>query len=100
MFDDRLENLRKELGYTQQEVADKIGIQRATYRTYEKNLREPDGPTLRKICKFFDVSSDYLIGTYKPPDEDTEIINRILPKLTAENKRAVRLFCEFVNSNQ
>ncbi|MEM5770336.1 MAG: helix-turn-helix transcriptional regulator [Bacillota bacterium] len=57
----RITALRSEKGLTQQIVADNIGISRATYAHYEINRREPDNKTLRKLARFFDVSTDYLL---------------------------------------
>ena len=58
----KLIELREKNGYTQNEVADIIGIARNTLSNYEKGKRSLDLITLRKICKLYNVSSDYLIG--------------------------------------
>lgn len=58
----RLKQLRKEKGLTQKEVAFALGIALTTYANYEQGTREPSIETIIKICKYFDVSSDYLIG--------------------------------------
>lgn len=38
-----------------------IGLNRSIIGKYKKGS-EPHGPTLKKICDFFDVSSDFLLG--------------------------------------
>lgn len=58
----RIVALRNEKGFTQQLVAEAIGISRATYAHYEIDRREPNIETLRRIAMFFDVSADYLLG--------------------------------------
>ncbi|KSW07142.1 transcriptional regulator [Bacillus velezensis] len=60
-FSNRLKDLRVDKRLKQQEVADKLGIARTTYASYEQGKREPDHETLIKISDFFCVSIDYLL---------------------------------------
>lgn len=61
-FSERLKELRLESGLTQNEIAKSLNISKSCYAGYEQGYREPDFKTLIKICKFFNVSSDYLLG--------------------------------------
>ena len=58
----KLKELRKELNLTQKEVAEAIGITASAYSNYEQGLREPPYAILINLCKFFKVTSDYLLG--------------------------------------
>lgn len=60
-FSEKLRELRKESSLTQKQVAQQLGISTTCYSGYEQGYREPDLKTLYKICKFYNVSSDYLI---------------------------------------
>ncbi|HIY57283.1 MAG TPA: helix-turn-helix transcriptional regulator [Candidatus Tetragenococcus pullicola] len=62
MFHIRIKELRKEKKYTQQEVADKLGITRPAYTAYETGKRKPDFDTLKVLASLFEVSTDYLLG--------------------------------------
>lgn len=62
MIGKRILGLRHEKDLTQQDVANGIGILRSTYAHYEIDRREPNNETLGKIAKFFDVSTDFLLG--------------------------------------
>lgn len=42
--------------YSQQELADLVGVQKMTISNYENEKREPDVATVKKICKALDVS--------------------------------------------
>lgn len=55
-------NLRIGNGYTQQELANKIGVSRSAVGMYENGDREPDFETLEVIADFFNVDMDYLMG--------------------------------------
>lgn len=61
LFKNRLTTLRKELGLTQYELAQKLGFSRGQIGNYEQGTREPDQSTLLKISNFFNVSTDYLL---------------------------------------
>lgn len=61
-FSQRLKELRKEKGLTQQGLADKLNKSKSTISSYESNRRTPDINVVRDIAEFFNVSADYLIG--------------------------------------
>ena len=58
----KIRELRKEQGLTQKELAEKLLTAQPTVAYWEQNKRYPDLFSLRKICNFFDVSADYLLG--------------------------------------
>ena len=58
----RLKELRKEKNLSQAEFASKIGMQQQQYSRYEKGEREPQLKHIRKICKQFEISADWLLG--------------------------------------
>lgn len=62
IFSIRLKELRKEQGLTQKQLAEKLNISDDCVHFWEKGKSQPDINTIRKICLFFEVSADYLIG--------------------------------------
>lgn len=91
MIAKRLTELRHDKGLTQQEVAVGIGVSRTTYAHYEIGRREPDIGTLTTIAKFFEVSTDYLLGLTdlrKPYtlEENSPVYAQVLNALTDANK--------------
>ena len=58
----RLKYLREKHGFSQAELADRIGVSRGSISFYENNSRVPDIDVLGSLCDFFSVSSDYLLG--------------------------------------
>ena len=61
-----LKQARKNMGLTQKDVADKLGIHYTTYRNYEQGQREPNNKTILALSNLFNVSTDYLLGKEDP----------------------------------
>ena len=62
MFPKRLKELRIKKGDTQKVLANYLEITFFAYQKYEYGSREPSFEILIKLCKYFDVSADYLLG--------------------------------------
>ena len=58
----QMKELRKDMGLTQQQVADKLNISRVNYPRYETDVVCPDFDTLIDIADFFNVSLDFLFN--------------------------------------
>lgn len=58
----RFKELRKLAGFTQDELAAKLGIVKSTISMYETGKREPDFEKLEEIADLFNVNMDYLLG--------------------------------------
>lgn len=74
----RIKKLRKKLGLTQQQFADRIGIKRATVANYESGRNEPIDSVFTLICREFHVNEEWLregIGT----DDDIFVYETIDP---------------------
>ena len=70
----QLKTLRKSQKMTQQAVADRVGITRATLSNYEIDRRTPDLKTLRKLAECFGVNLDYF--GIAPADEVLDLLAR------------------------
>lgn len=57
---ERIKELRKAMGLTQQEFAERIGIKRNTVAQYEIGRNEPIETVISLICREFDVSEVWL----------------------------------------
>lgn len=56
MLSQTLKKLRENSGYTQQQVANALSIERSTYTYYETGKTTPDINTIIKLSKIFNVS--------------------------------------------
>ena len=59
-MNERIKSLRKHLGYTQQEFADRIGLKRNTIAQYEIGRNEPIDAVILSICREFNVNENWL----------------------------------------
>ena len=59
---EKLRELRKEKGKTVKEVAAEINLTPSAYSNYEQGIRQPSYDIIKKLCKYYDVTSDYLLG--------------------------------------
>lgn len=62
IFSERLQQLRIEANLTQAQLATALNTTQRRVSYLEKEKIEPDLQTLFAIARFFDVTSDYLIG--------------------------------------
>lgn len=92
-FAQRFKHLRERMGWTQEDVAEKLGLSRPTiagYESEEKN-RTPREETLLRIADLFDTTIDFLLGRTNDPEPPSknENINSAFynyEKLTEEEK--------------
>lgn len=56
----RIKELRKALGLTQQEFADKIGVKRNSIANYETGRNTPIDAIVVSICRIFNVNEEWL----------------------------------------
>lgn len=61
MYGKRLRSIRMKKKFTQQNMADALGITLRSYQRYEGDHCEPPLVTLVAIADLFDVSTDYLL---------------------------------------
>ncbi len=59
---ERLKELRHEKGLTLKQVSSALQITLNAYANYEYGIREPSVDIIKRLCKFYNVSSDYLLG--------------------------------------
>ena len=86
-FGDKLRELRKESGLTQQQLAQQIGVTKSVISYYELNERTPSPEVLKKFSSVFHVTSDYLLGI-----ERTKTLD--ISGLDNEEEKVVRILVE------
>ena len=60
---DKLRGLREDNDLTQTQIAEMLGTSQTMYARYERGANELPIRHLVTLCKFYNVSADYLLGT-------------------------------------
>lgn len=61
-YTDRIRDLREDHDKTQQEIAAYLGTTQQVYSRYEKGINEMPIRHIIALCKYYNVSSDYILG--------------------------------------
>ena len=62
MIYERIRNLREDMDKTQKEVADYLNCSQVAYSYYEIGRRDIPTTTLVRLAKYYECSTDYLLG--------------------------------------
>ena len=62
MIDQKIKMLREKKGITQSELAKRLGITRSGVNAWEMGISVPSTQYVITLAKFFNVSTDYLLG--------------------------------------
>ena len=65
-----LYTLRKNRNLSQQQLAKESGIRYGVIKKWERDSTKPNVDNLIKLAKYFDVSTDYLLGLTRTPFEN------------------------------
>ncbi|MBR3823889.1 MAG: helix-turn-helix domain-containing protein [Lachnospiraceae bacterium] len=96
MLSDNIKSLRKNKGYTQEELAARINVVRQTVSKWEKGLSVPDAEALQRLADVLEVDIKELLGSpmvsEQKNDEVVEQLARINEQLVIKNRRAHRIW--------
>ena len=84
-FNEKLQELRKRKGLTQEELAEKLYVSRTAISKWESGRGYPNIESLKAIAKFFSVTVDELLST-----------DEILTIAEEDNKRKERRFRDLI----
>lgn len=69
---ERIQMLRKQRGYNQDQLAEMASLNRVTIAKYESGRIEPGAQALARIADALGVSIDYLMGREEEPHEHAD----------------------------
>ena len=67
-FSQILSELRRASGLSQRKAASDLGISQARLSHYENGAREPGLNFVCRVCDYYNVTADYLLGRSPNPD--------------------------------
>ena len=62
-FTEKLQKLRKDKGFTQTELAEKVGVSSRSIQNYELGARYPKRDILDKLCSVLGTRIEYLVSS-------------------------------------
>lgn len=100
MFNENLKTLRKQKGFSQEELASRLHVVRQTISKWEKNLSVPDADTLIRLAEILEVSVSELLGSKIETENENENVtndvaeqlSRINEQLAMKNRRSRRIW--------
>lgn len=84
MLKDNIKKARLNVGLTQSEVAEKLGVAQAQYARWENGGRNPRDETVEKLAGIFGISIDYLKGRDDGLDDIVDLLRKV--ELTDKQK--------------
>lgn len=106
---DKIQQLRKNKGWSQEQLGAKLDTHQKHVSRYENNVNKPSAEILRKLSEIFDVTVDYLLSeddnnnsisggiknkellhwfeeANKLPEHDQELIKEMIEALVVRNQ--------------
>lgn len=99
MIGSRLKRLRNNLGITQTELGNALGISKSLVSKYEIGRHEAPDDIKIKLAKYFNVSVDYFIGVIHEPisyKSRSKIKTVIIPNDFTDDIKEIEKFIEFL----
>lgn len=90
MFAENLKKIRKDKGYTQEILAEKLNVVRQNVSKWEKGLSLPDVDMLSKIANVLETDVNILLDGQITTTDQSEIVKqlaKINEQLTIKNRR-------------
>ena len=97
IFADKLIQLRKKSGWSQEELAEQMGVSRQSISKWEGAQSIPDLEKIIRLAKLFSVSTDYLL-TGDIVDKDLLLLSEKLHKLSPSQLRTVEAIIDECNA--
>ena len=80
---EKISKLRKEYNYTQEQLADILGVSRQSISKWESDIAYPETEKLIELGRIFDCSMDYLLKN--EITEKNDVQTSILTKISKKN---------------
>lgn len=100
---DKIVNLRKRHGMSQEDLAEKLYVSRQAVSRWEVGSAQPDSSNILQLSRLFGVTTDYLLNDECEIDHDVQVVKDIEIPVKNKSKKimalcvsAVGLFGNFV----
>ena len=86
-FEEKIVELRKQKGLSQEELAEQLGVSRQAVSRWELGQTLPDIPNLLQLCELFGVSADYLVKDEEQTSVKSDQTAKTIARLTREREK-------------
>ena len=86
-FEEKIVELRKLKGLSQEELAEQLGVSRQAVSRWELGQTLPDIPNLLQLCELFGVSADYLVRDEEQTAAKSDQNVKTIARLTREREK-------------
>ena len=86
-FEEKIVELRKSKGLSQEELAEQLGVSRQAVSRWELGQTLPDIPNLLQLCDLFGVSTDYLVRDEEQTAAKSDQNVKTIARLTREREK-------------
>ena len=93
----RLREAREYAGFSQEQVAEFLGISRSAISLIEKGSRKVDTIELKRLSKLYQRSMDDLCGQGYEAESSISMVARAVADLSEHDRSEVLRFAEFLN---
>lgn len=88
---DKILNLRKQHGMSQEDLAGKLNVSRQAVSRWEMGSAQPDASNVLQLSKLFCVTADYLLNDDYESDRDVPIVQRTELAVNKKFKKIIGL---------
>ena len=96
MLNENIKQHRKNKGFTQETLAQELGVVRQTVSKWEKGLSVPDAELLQRLSEVLETSVEELLGVAAVQEKDggevAQQLARINEQLAIKNRRARKIW--------
>lgn len=95
-FSERVVTLRKQKSWTQQQLAEEVGVRVLQIRRYESGASQPTLDAIRRLALALGVTTDELIfdKDERGPDEELRLQFEAITRFTPEEKKVAKAVLE------
>lgn len=95
----RIQNRRKQLGFTQEHLADEMNVSVQMVSNLERGNKSIRIDNLIRLCQILDVSTDYIL-TGKENNSDISALTQQIAALPEKEKGMIRVLVEYCSKDK
>ena len=102
MLGNRLKSIREEKGYTQEQIAQFLGVNQNTISSWENNRTQPKLRQINMLCGLYDCTTERITGVKSHDSGDLTLdeIAKSIAKMTEEQITLIEQVCKIAKEKE